>query len=51
VLHDLLGLFDRFTPKFVKKYVNLKEQALTAVKEYKQDVEGGKFPSEEHSFK
>ena len=51
VLHDILGLFDRFTPKFVKKYVNLKEQALKAVKEYKQDVENGEFPSEEHSFK
>jgi 3-methyl-2-oxobutanoate hydroxymethyltransferase len=51
VLHDLLGLFDRFTPKFVKQYVKLKDLALKAVKEYKQDVEGGKFPSEEHSFK
>ncbi len=51
VLHDILGLFDRFTPKFVKKYANLKEQALKAVKEFKDDVEGGKFPSEEHSFK
>jgi 3-methyl-2-oxobutanoate hydroxymethyltransferase len=51
VIHDLLGLFDRFTPKFVKKYANLKEQAIKAVKEYKQDVEGGKFPSSEHSFK
>jgi 3-methyl-2-oxobutanoate hydroxymethyltransferase len=51
VLHDLLGLFDRFTPKFVKKYANLKEQALKAVKEYKLDVEGGKFPLQEHSFK
>jgi 3-methyl-2-oxobutanoate hydroxymethyltransferase len=51
VIHDLLGLFDRFTPKFVKKYVNLKDQALKAVKEYKRDVEGGKFPTEEHSFK
>ena len=51
VIHDLLGLFDRFTPKFVKKYANLKEQALKAVREYKQDVEGGKFPSAEHSFK
>jgi len=51
VLHDLLGLFDRFTPKFVKKYANLKEQAIKAVKEYKQEVEGGTFPSEEHSFK
>ena len=51
VLHDLLGLFDRFTPKFVKKYANLKDLALKAVSEYKQDVESGKFPSEEHSFK
>jgi 3-methyl-2-oxobutanoate hydroxymethyltransferase len=51
VLHDLLGLFDRFTPKFVKKYVNLKDQALKAVKEYKQEVESGTFPSQEHSFK
>ena len=51
VIHDLLGLFDRFTPKFVKQYVKLKDLALKAVKEYKQDVETGKFPSEEHSFK
>jgi 3-methyl-2-oxobutanoate hydroxymethyltransferase len=51
VLHDLLGLFERFTPKFAKKYVNLKEQAIKAVKEYKHEVEAGTFPSEEHSFK
>ncbi len=51
VLHDLLGLFDRFTPKFVKQYADLKAKALSAVKEYKQEVESGKFPSEEHSFK
>jgi 3-methyl-2-oxobutanoate hydroxymethyltransferase len=51
VLHDLLGLFDRFTPKFVKKYANLKDLALKAVTAYKQEVESGKFPSEEHSFK
>ncbi|HWR72727.1 MAG TPA: 3-methyl-2-oxobutanoate hydroxymethyltransferase [Nitrospirota bacterium] len=51
VLHDLLGLFDRFTPKFVKKYANLKEDAIKAVKEYKQEVENGSFPSKEHSFK
>jgi 3-methyl-2-oxobutanoate hydroxymethyltransferase len=51
VIHDLLGFFDRFTPKFVKKYLNLKDQALMAVKEYKQDVEDGKFPLDEHSFK
>jgi len=51
VLHDLLGLFDRFTPKFVKRYANLKEQAVTAVRQYKKDVEDGGFPAEEHSFK
>lgn len=51
VLHDLLGLFDRFTPKFVKQYAQLKDQALKAVREYKKDVEDGEFPSEEHCFK
>jgi 3-methyl-2-oxobutanoate hydroxymethyltransferase len=51
VIHDLLGLFDRFTPKFVKQYARLKDLALKAVGEYKQDVEGGAFPSSEHSFK
>jgi len=51
VIHDLLGLFDRFTPKFVKKYANLKDIAVKAVKEYKQDVESGSFPSKEQSFK
>lgn len=51
VLHDLLGLFDRFTPKFVKQYADLKSLALQAVKDYKQEVESGTFPSPEHSFK
>ena len=51
VIHDLLGLFERFTPKFVKKYANLREEALKAVREYRQDVEAGRFPSDEHTFK
>lgn len=50
VTHDMLGLFERFTPKFVKKYVNLSEQILSAVKAYKQEVEEGKFPAKEHTF-
>jgi 3-methyl-2-oxobutanoate hydroxymethyltransferase len=50
VLHDVLGLFERFTPKFVKKYGNLKEQALRAIELYKEEVEGGEFPGQEHSF-
>lgn len=51
VLHDVLGLFDRFLPKFAKRYANLKENALTAISFYKKEVEEGSFPSEEQSFK
>lgn len=51
VLHDVLGLFERFLPKFAKRYVNLKEQALMAIKTFKEEVENGIFPSEEQSFK
>lgn len=50
VLHDVLGLFERFLPKFAKRYVNLKEQALEAITRYREEVEGGVFPSEEESF-
>lgn len=50
VLHDLLGLFDRFTPKFVKRYVNLREQILNSLIQYKDEVERGNFPTDEHSF-
>jgi 3-methyl-2-oxobutanoate hydroxymethyltransferase len=51
VLHDVIGMFERFVPKFVKRYANLREEALRAVKAYREDVERGKFPSEETSFK
>jgi 3-methyl-2-oxobutanoate hydroxymethyltransferase len=51
VIHDILGLFERFVPKFVKRYANLKQDALKAVKAYIEEVEGGAFPAEEQSFK
>jgi len=51
VLHDIIGLFERFVPKFVKQYANLRGEVLKAIKNYKNDVETGKFPSEEQSFK
>jgi len=51
VLHDVIGLFERFLPKFAKQYVNLKDQALQAIKEYKQEVEKGIFPSQDQSFR
>jgi len=50
VTHDLLGLFERFTPKFVKKYINLAPLILEALEEYKKEVIEGRFPSKEHSF-
>ncbi len=51
VLHDMLGLFDDFTPKFVKQYVNLKAVVSGAVKDYIGEVKERKFPAEEQSFK
>lgn len=51
VLHDLLGLFDRFVPKFIKRYANLKKEAITAVETYIKEVEEGDFPSKDQSFK
>ncbi|MEW6713733.1 MAG: 3-methyl-2-oxobutanoate hydroxymethyltransferase [Nitrospirota bacterium] len=51
VLHDVIGLFERFVPKFVKQYANLKKDIAVAVKNYKYDVEKGIFPSESESFK
>lgn len=50
VLHDLLGLFDRFTPKFVKRYAHLGADALDALRRFKEEVESGVFPGEEQSF-
>jgi len=49
VTHDLLGLFDRFTPKFVKKYANFHDEMNRAFTNYLEDVESRRFPSEEHS--
>lgn len=51
VIHDMLGLFDDFTPKFVKRYAELKEAMAGAVKHFMADVKNGKFPAPEHSFK
>lgn len=50
VIHDLLGLFDRFTPKFVKKYAQINQSILTALNQYAGEVAKGEFPGPEHSF-
>ncbi len=51
VYHDTVGLFERFTPKFVKQYIKLGPMIIDALKEYKNEVEEGVFPGEEHTFK
>ncbi|MEN8263429.1 MAG: 3-methyl-2-oxobutanoate hydroxymethyltransferase [Nitrospirota bacterium] len=51
VLHDVIGLFERFVPKFIKKYANLNDDALNAIRTYKEEVEKGSFPSEDQSFR
>ena len=51
VTHDMIGLFDKFVPKFVKQYTNIRKVILNALGEYKQEVLDVKFPAPEHSFK
>jgi 3-methyl-2-oxobutanoate hydroxymethyltransferase len=51
VINDMLGMNDRMTPKFVKKYANLSHEIRNAVKHYIQDVKTSAFPDAEHSFK
>lgn len=50
VFHDLLGLFEEFKPKFVKRYAHLKQDAVKAVRQYIDEVKKGIFPDEEHSY-
>jgi len=51
VYHDLVGLFERFTPRFVKQYINLIPMIREAIIRYKTEVEAGEFPGPEHTFK
>ncbi len=50
VTHDLLGLFDAFTPKFVKRYAELGQEVVAAAAAYCTDVEAHAFPSAEHVY-
>jgi 3-methyl-2-oxobutanoate hydroxymethyltransferase len=47
---DLLGVFDQFKPKFTKRYAQISEVAVSALRTYADEVRGGKFPDAEHSY-
>ncbi|TET46626.1 MAG: 3-methyl-2-oxobutanoate hydroxymethyltransferase [Dehalococcoidia bacterium] len=51
IIGDMLGYFEAFTPKFVKKYANLAEVIEKAFREYIDDVRTGKFPEEKHCYR
>jgi len=50
VIQDLLGMYEKINPKFVKKYLNLSQDIVNAVKNYKQDIETKQFPAKENMF-
>lgn len=50
VTHDLLGLFERYQPKFVKQYASLNNLIREAIKQFSQEVKEGKFPDKQHSY-
>jgi 3-methyl-2-oxobutanoate hydroxymethyltransferase len=50
VLHDLLGLNEGFSPKFLKRYAHLAAEVRRALREYGDDVRSGTYPADEHSF-
>ena len=50
IISDMLGMFQAFTPKFVKKYANLADEIVKAMTDYVNDVKRLKFPEKEHSY-
>jgi len=50
VIHDMLGLFEKLQPKFVKRYLSLSGQIKKAISQYVKDIEDVTFPADEHSF-
>jgi len=51
ICSDVLGIFQAFTPKFVKKYENLGQKTVTAFEQYVQEARDGQFPKDEHAYK
>ncbi len=50
VVQDLLGMYDKLKPKFVRKYMNLSEDIVNSVENYKKDIKSGSFPAQENWF-
>lgn len=50
IVSDILGIFQAFTPKFVKKYANLGQDTLKALQVYAEDVRSGRFPEAQHTY-
>lgn len=50
IVSDVIGQFQAFTPKFVKRYANVAEVVINAMKDYCADVREGRFPAEEHAY-
>jgi 3-methyl-2-oxobutanoate hydroxymethyltransferase len=51
LVNDVLGIYQVFTPKFVRRYANLGEEIRRALREYISDIKSGSFPAEEHCYK
>lgn len=50
IVHDVLGLFELFKPKFVKRYAELGKEMVTAFTRYREEVKAGEFPTAEHCY-
>lgn len=50
VVHDILGLYDKLKPRFVRQYLSLSDPITKAIKKYKHDVETGRFPAKDNWF-
>ena len=50
VLHDMLGMNKDFSPRFLRRYLDLNEEITNAVKSYSSDVKSGKFPSKNEQY-
>jgi len=51
IVSDILGLWEAFQPKFVKRYAHMAEESVKAIQDYVSEVREGKFPTEEHCYK